>query len=914
MRKIRLVFVFTLCLLSGNIYADIFKVDNITYYVTSENATEASVAGCWSAYMPAILNIPSTISMQWQHYDVETYEEYYVTRTYQVTGIENNAFTDCSNLVKVTIPNSVTKIGNAAFAGCSSLININIPNSVRSIGSVAFGECSSLTNITIPNSVTSIGFSAFTKCTCLTKVTIPNSISIIEDATFNRCSNLTNITIPNSVTTIGTLAFSECTSLTNVTLPNSVTSIGDWAFSGCQSINYMIIPSSVNSIGIGAFCCTYPKPFKLFIMSKTPPFYQLDDDIPYYAFIPKDSYNDYMANDTWYEYLTNHSTTYAYNGFEGNLETPKLARGVTTDGSSQLFMMDFHLEENNNVHIDDEFSLWMIGKDEKRVTDDKLIIGAFGKEEVESWDGEKGYVYTAPNVFEDSKENKDSLVLRAFANAKVDNEEYICPLTNIKLYRPGVALVHGLNSDKSCFANLGKYLEENGYTSNQVQLVDYKPSHAASFYYNTYKEEVINNNLKELYGTLLDNGIVSSKYDLVGHSMGGILSRLYAQKVNKDAVHKIITLDTPHLGSQIADWGETSVIPTINNIGALCNKTIVASPVSWVLSKLTDFYDSSQNDALRDLATYSDATQDLNDASISNLKDIPCHSICSILGDENNISGENNCRYDEEKGTLVNILHFFNFFNNSKKRPIGKLILDNLFEESTHDGVVSLTSQRGGLDESHCTFEQDEYGFGPFGFGSNAHHTKTNKWIFTFENIKNLLDAKKESSLFSMGGYKQMLPGMYKKQYILRENEVPEMKILDDGKSFISVRDLSWDKSECDSISMKIESSNNIVANIAIICVGEDNYICSSNDEHPKFILSQLPLETVVEIVVIGRTENNELVFDSKEMTYEKYLEHIGEIKTNDNNSKGRYNLSGQKVNTYNNGIVISNGKKQIIK
>ena len=73
------------------------------------------------------------------------------------------------NLVgNYTIRSGTRIIADRAFSRCSSLTSIIIPNSVTSIGRVAFFECSSLTSVTIPNSVTSIGYNAFYRCKSLT--------------------------------------------------------------------------------------------------------------------------------------------------------------------------------------------------------------------------------------------------------------------------------------------------------------------------------------------------------------------------------------------------------------------------------------------------------------------------------------------------------------------------------------------------------------------------------------------------------------------------------------------------------------------------------------------------------------------------------------------------------------------------
>lgn len=170
-----------------------------------------------------------------------------------VTSISEWAFSNCSSLTSITIPDGVTKIGSKAFAGCINLTSVKIPNSVKTIGAYAFQLCKSLTSITIPDTVFYIGDGAFCGCSVLTSLNIPNNVASISFNTFSYCYSLTNITIPSGVTSIGGGAFYLCESLTSITIPHGVTSIGDGAFYGCISLKSITIPEGIELIGSRAF-------------------------------------------------------------------------------------------------------------------------------------------------------------------------------------------------------------------------------------------------------------------------------------------------------------------------------------------------------------------------------------------------------------------------------------------------------------------------------------------------------------------------------------------------------------------------------------------------------------------------------------------------------------------------------------
>ena len=119
---------------------------------------------------------------------------------YTVTAIGNFAFSNCTYLRKVTIPQSVTSIGDYAFLDCHTLDNVTIPPSVTSIGKSAFYRCYALTTLSLGENIEKIGSYAFADCRHLTNVTIPEKVETIEPYTFGWCLDLKYITLPAGLT------------------------------------------------------------------------------------------------------------------------------------------------------------------------------------------------------------------------------------------------------------------------------------------------------------------------------------------------------------------------------------------------------------------------------------------------------------------------------------------------------------------------------------------------------------------------------------------------------------------------------------------------------------------------------------------------------------------------------------------
>ena len=293
MKKLLSTFALALLTAAGAWAQTTFTVDNLKYTVTDETANTVELTG-YATKPTGTLDIPATVSY------------YYNSTTYSVTSIGDYAFSRCSALTQVTLPNSVESIGSQAFYDCSALTQVTIPNSVTSIGNWAFWNCSALTQVIIGSSVTSIGSKAFYECYTLTEMTVLATVPpTITASTFSNINPQVKVSIPegsreaymadenwkwlldlsagqlsgtcgdnltwtfttadSTLTISGTGDMYDYTYLSyqpwgnfrqgikNISLQDGVESIGNSAFANCSALTQVTIPSSVTSIGSMAF-------------------------------------------------------------------------------------------------------------------------------------------------------------------------------------------------------------------------------------------------------------------------------------------------------------------------------------------------------------------------------------------------------------------------------------------------------------------------------------------------------------------------------------------------------------------------------------------------------------------------------------------------------------------------------------
>lgn len=87
----------------------------------------------------------------------------------------------------VSLPSIVKRISSSAFTGCSEVTGISIPDTVTQIERYSFVSCAALQVIRIGFGVSIIPMGAFAELPNLKSIVLTDSISKIEDFAFGNC-------------------------------------------------------------------------------------------------------------------------------------------------------------------------------------------------------------------------------------------------------------------------------------------------------------------------------------------------------------------------------------------------------------------------------------------------------------------------------------------------------------------------------------------------------------------------------------------------------------------------------------------------------------------------------------------------------------------------------------------------------
>lgn len=208
-------------------------------------------------FMPVIVTTPpadANYVYSLDHYDIPCYLDIaslgYEGEVFQVVGIDDKAFANCTSIKSVKLPETITFIGSRAFENCTSLTTLDMgETAITEIPLGCCNGCTSLNNVVLPQTVNSIGIMAFTGSPLKNGFALPENVEQIEKHAFE-ASGLQAVDLRH-VSVIGESALAN-TPIENVEWGEDLTEIGRKAFYNTK-LSRVILPESIREIGDIAF-------------------------------------------------------------------------------------------------------------------------------------------------------------------------------------------------------------------------------------------------------------------------------------------------------------------------------------------------------------------------------------------------------------------------------------------------------------------------------------------------------------------------------------------------------------------------------------------------------------------------------------------------------------------------------------
>ncbi len=215
---------------------------------------------------------------------------------------------------------------------------------------------------------------------------------------------------------------------------------------------------------------------------------------------------------------------------------------ICADGSEETTLLKLYCAEEEDIKI-------LIKEDPD--ADKPDIYGTIQEHPSE----DNAFYYKHPdNVLDDSGDpiSYPNKIIHIQIRDK-ESDELLLELP-IRVYRAPVVMVHGLWADSGAFKDIEQNLTDvfNMWTDQLTFKADYKSTNADHFATNS--NEVFESiRTMVTFANLKDFSV--SRVNLIAHSMGGLLSRMFIQsdKFSND-ICRFITINTPHSGTQNANF------------------------------------------------------------------------------------------------------------------------------------------------------------------------------------------------------------------------------------------------------------------------------------------------------------------------------------------------------------------------
>ena len=171
--------------------------------------------------------------------------------------------------------------------------------------------------------------------------------------------------------------------------------------------------------------------------------------------------------------------------------------------------------------------------------------------------------YQAPDEYGDTSQSRGVDVTFSFTpslgngNTSTISTCSGCDIPSLTIIRPPILLIHGIWSSKLTW-NQGNWFRPGSYYVTKT--MNYQSTNASSFSVNfPAVQDAVKCALDAVHD--LGAGFAATQVDVVGHSMGGLLTRLYAESDNFERpdnfdegdIRRLVTLDTPHFGASLAN-------------------------------------------------------------------------------------------------------------------------------------------------------------------------------------------------------------------------------------------------------------------------------------------------------------------------------------------------------------------------